>query len=70
MGTPAFAVPTLRALVESGHQVASVLSQPDRPSGRGQRLTAPPVKEAALELGLDVFPIVELDSYILDFCLC
>ena len=55
MGTPAFAVPTLRALVESGHQVASVLSQPDRPSGRGQRLTAPPVKEAALELGLDVF---------------
>ncbi len=55
MGTPAFAVPTLRALVEAGHEVVSVLSQPDRPVGRGRRLTAPPVKVAALELGLDVF---------------
>ena len=55
MGTPAFAVPSLRALVEAGHEVVSVLSQPDRPVGRGRRLTAPPVKVAALELGLDVF---------------
>ena len=55
MGTPAFAVPTLRALVEAGHEVVSVLSQPDRPVGRGRHLTAPPVKVAALELGLDVF---------------
>ncbi len=55
MGTPAFAVPTLRALVQVGHDVVAVLSQPDRPVGRGRRVTAPPVKETAIELGLDVF---------------
>ncbi|HEV2202341.1 MAG TPA: methionyl-tRNA formyltransferase [Bryobacteraceae bacterium] len=54
MGTPAFAVPTLERLVESGHEVAAVLTQPDRPKGRGQRDAMPPVKEAALGLGLAV----------------
>jgi methionyl-tRNA formyltransferase len=54
MGTPAFAVPSLRALVEAGYDVAAVLTQPDRPVGRGGRLTAPPVKEAAVELGLEI----------------
>jgi len=46
-GTPAFAVPTLEALLASGHQVAAVVTQPDRPRGRGQKTTATPVKEAA-----------------------
>lgn len=54
MGTPAFAVPSLNALVESGHQVVSVFTQPDRPVGRGGKLTAPPVKQAALALGLEI----------------
>lgn len=49
MGTPAFAVPTLRRLIESDHQVMAVVTQPDRPVGRGRKLQAPPVKEIALE---------------------
>jgi methionyl-tRNA formyltransferase len=53
MGTPAFAVPSLEALAEIA-DVALVVSQPDRPSGRGMKLTPPPVKEAALRLGLEV----------------
>jgi len=55
LGTPAFAVPTLERLVERGHRVLAVVTQPDRPKGRGQTLAAPPVKEAALRLGLPVF---------------
>jgi len=55
LGTPAFAVPTLESLVAAGHDVACVVTQPDRPSGRGQRLTASPVKEAALRFGLSVY---------------
>ncbi len=55
LGTPAFAVPTLEALVEAGHEVAAVLTQPDRPSGRGQNAAASPVKQAALGLGLTVY---------------
>jgi len=54
MGTPEFAVPTLEALVEAGHEVAAVYTQPDRPKGRGQALAMPPVKECALRLGLPV----------------
>lgn len=54
MGTPSFAVPSLRALVEAGYEIAAVVSQPDRPKGRKKVLTPPPVKEAALELGLPV----------------
>jgi methionyl-tRNA formyltransferase len=50
-GSPAFAVPSLRA-VAARHQVALVVSQPDRPAGRGRELHPPPVKEAALALGL------------------
>jgi methionyl-tRNA formyltransferase len=53
-GTPAFAVPTLEALLAAGHEVALVVSQPDRPVGRAQQLTAPPVKQAALAAGLPV----------------
>jgi methionyl-tRNA formyltransferase len=55
LGTPAFAVPTLERIVEAGHQVPTVVTQPDRPSGRGQRAAAPPVKQAAQRLGLAVY---------------
>lgn len=55
MGTPDFAVPSLRAVVAAGHQVAGVFTQPDRPVGRGHKVQMPPVKQAALELGLPVF---------------
>jgi methionyl-tRNA formyltransferase len=54
-GTGAFAVPTLRALHAAGHDIAMVLAQPDRPAGRGLRMRASPVKEAALALGLELF---------------
>ncbi len=53
-GTPDFAVPTLRELLRAGHDVSLVLTQPDRPSGRGLAATAPPLKRAALEAGLRV----------------
>jgi methionyl-tRNA formyltransferase len=53
-GTPEFAVPTLEALLAAHHQIALVVSQPDRPSGRDQQLTAPAVKQAALAAGLKV----------------
>ena len=53
-GTPQFAVPTLDALVSAGHEVRLVVSQPDRPSGRGQQLSVPAVKQRALALGLPV----------------
>lgn len=52
MGTPEFAVPTLDAIVEAGHEVALVVSQPDKPAGRGNALTAPPVAQRARALGL------------------
>lgn len=55
LGTPAFAVPTLEAIVQAGHEVAAVLTQPDRPRGRGQNAAASPVKEAAIRLGLTVY---------------
>jgi methionyl-tRNA formyltransferase len=53
-GTPRFAVPTLEALIAAGHDTALVVSQPDRPVGRSQELTAPPVKQTALAAGLAV----------------
>jgi len=54
MGTPEFSVPALKKLVGNGHQVAAVYCPPDKPSGRGRGREAPPVKRAALELGLKV----------------
>jgi methionyl-tRNA formyltransferase len=53
-GTPQFAVPTLEALLKAGHEVALVVSQPDRPVGRTHEFTAPAVKQAALTAGLAV----------------
>ena len=54
MGTPAFSAPILRMLVEEGYKVKAVVTQPDRPVGRKKVLTAPPVKEEAIQLGLPV----------------
>ena len=54
MGTPETAVPTLRRCLEDGHEVVAVWTQPDRPSGRGNKLSAPPVKEFALSHGLTI----------------
>ena len=54
LGTPAFAVPTLERIVDAGHQVLAVVTQPDRPRGRGQHPSPPPVKEAAARMGLPV----------------
>lgn len=54
LGTPRFAVASLERVVEAGFEVAAVLTQPDRPKGRGQKLVAPPVKEAAERLGCPV----------------
>ncbi|MBZ5665953.1 MAG: methionyl-tRNA formyltransferase [Acidobacteriia bacterium] len=53
-GTPRFAVPTLEKLVEAGHSVPLVVTQPDRPRGRGMEMALSPVKEAAIRLGLPV----------------
>ena len=54
MGTPAFSAPILRMLVEEGYKVKAVVTQPDRPVGRKKVLTAPPVKDEAIQLGLPV----------------
>ena len=54
MGTPDFAVPTLRAIHDSGHTVVAVVTQPDRPKGRGRKLTPPPVKKAALDYDVPI----------------
>ena len=55
MGTPDFAVPSLQALIGAGHDVCAVYTQPDKPQGRKQILTAPPVKTLALEHDIPVF---------------
>ena len=54
-GTPDFAVPALQMLIESGHEICAVFTQPDRPAGRGRKLTASPVKTLALTAGIPVF---------------
>lgn len=55
MGTPDFAVPSLQAVLDQGHEVCAVFTQPDKPKGRGHKLAPPPVKELAMEKGLPVF---------------
>jgi methionyl-tRNA formyltransferase len=54
LGTPSFAVPTLERIVQAGHRVLAVFTQPDRPKGRGGQLSASPVKVSALQLALPV----------------
>lgn len=60
MGTPDFAVPCLRRLLEDGHEVVGVFTQPDKPRGRGYTLCPPPVKELALEKGIPVWQPTKL----------
>jgi methionyl-tRNA formyltransferase len=58
-GTPQFAVPSLERLAVQGFEVQLVVTQPDRPQGRGMQLTAPPVKQAAIRLGI---PVIQPDK--------
>jgi methionyl-tRNA formyltransferase len=60
MGTPEFAVPSLQKLIDRGEMVVAVVTQPDRPKGRGQQLAAPPVKIVARDHGIDVFQPVKV----------
>lgn len=55
MGTPDFSVGTLEALVQAGHEIVGVVTQPDKPKGRGKTLMPTPVKAAALHHGLDIY---------------
>ena len=55
MGTPDFAVGTLEELIKAGHQVAAVVTQPDKPKGRGKTLLPTPVKETAQKYGIPVY---------------
>lgn len=55
MGTPDFSVPALKALVEVGHQVIAVVTQPDKPKGRGKEVQMTPVKIQAMEYGIPVY---------------
>jgi methionyl-tRNA formyltransferase len=66
MGTPEFACPTLQKLIDRGEQVVAVVTQPDRPKGRGQHLMPPPVKELAERHGLPVYqpPKVRVPEFI------
>ncbi len=60
MGTPEIAVSCLKALFEAGHNIKAVFTQPDKPKNRGHKLQAPPVKEYALEKGIDVYQPLSL----------
>lgn len=62
MGTPEFAVPSLQILVENGYNVVAVITAPDRPKGRGQKLMTTPVKDYAVEQGLPVLQPTNLKS--------
>ena len=55
MGTPDFAAVSLQRLIDDGHEILAVYTQPDKPKGRGYKLTPPPVKELAMQYGLPVF---------------
>ncbi len=55
LGTPEFAVPSLERSAEAGHDIVAVITQPDRPKGRGREVSEPPVKQAAKRLGLPVY---------------
>lgn len=62
MGTPQAAVPSLERILADGHEVVAVYTQPDRPAGRGNKLTAPPVKEIAITHNLQVFQPVKIKT--------
>lgn len=60
MGTPDFAVPSLKALIEAGHEICGVFTQPDKPKNRGMKLQAPPVKEVAITHEIPVYQPVSV----------
>ena len=60
MGTPDFAVGALKSLYDAGHEICGVFTLPDRAKGRGGKILFPPVKEMALELGLEVYQPVKV----------
>lgn len=62
MGTPDFAVKPLEALLQSGHEIVAVVTQPDKPKGRSSELIPPPVKQCALAHGIEVFQPVKIKS--------
>ncbi len=66
MGTPDFAVPSLCALVEHGHDVPAVVTQPDRPRGRGRKMLPSPVKRVAMDYGLEILQPEKVSSP--EFC--
>lgn len=55
MGTPDFSVPCLQAIIDEGHEVVAVITQPDKPKGRGKKMSMPPVKELALKYDIEVY---------------
>jgi len=62
MGTPDFSVPPLLELHQKGYRISLVVTQPDRPQGRGQKMVVTPVKKAALDLGLDIIQPVRINE--------
>lgn len=62
MGTPDFAVGPLQAMIEAGHEVTAVVTQPDKPKGRGKEMAASPVKERALTYGIPVLTPVKIKA--------
>ena len=60
MGTPDFSVGALKALIEAGHEIQAVVTQPDKPKGRGKAVLMTPVKEVALEHGIPVYQPVRI----------
>ena len=69
MGTPDFAVPCLDALINAGHEVAAVFTQPDKPKNRGHKMTPPPVKECAVKHSITVLQPEKIKNNI-DFRVC
>ena len=67
MGTPEFAIPSLRQLIQS-NIVVGIISQPDRPHGRGRKLAAPPVKKCAEEFGIDGQDIDNIELAVDEAC--
>ena len=62
MGSPDFASPTLKILIESDHEVVAVVTKPDRPRGRGQEMQPTPIKQVALRAGLEVLEPEKADQ--------
>ncbi len=62
MGTPDFSVGALEALIEAGHEITAVVTQPDKPKGRGKEMQFPPVKECALKHGIEVFQPIKIKT--------